>query len=230
MTQSMSAVAGGRRRRTDLIPTIPVHRADLERSPRSPHYANSSSSSRGSVSRSTGMSVSMSRLDQLSRPPRRRTNLQPLHENASPETPAAATPTNHNSSTRTLSRTRRQSADGRRHRMSKSMSHLPAAKAEPKASATCDGPTTADAAPPRTTRAERLRQMKARQASSGVREPPRPAQSTTNAGGWPQRVFNRLTGLGRHTLAICSASTFCRVLTSFSDAPPSFSLFAKQNL
>ncbi|XP_046447898.1 MAP7 domain-containing protein 1-like isoform X12 [Daphnia pulex] len=57
MTQSTSAVQGGRRKRTDLIPTIPIHRGEGDRSPRSPLYGSSSgaSSSRGSVNRSTGL-------------------------------------------------------------------------------------------------------------------------------------------------------------------------------
>lgn len=99
MTQSTSAVQGGRRKRTDLIPTIPIHRGEGDRSPRSPLYGSSSgaSSSRGSVNRSTGMSVSLSRLDQLSQPRRRLSQnqlpspstapLQPLHETESPQHP-----------------------------------------------------------------------------------------------------------------------------------------------
>jgi len=104
MTQSTSAVlcgpsGGGRRRRTDLMPTIPIHR-DLKSSTpgASPSSFRSSSSAssvhRGSaMSRSTGMSVSLSRLDQLSLPRTRRTSgtsggtsshpLKPLHENPS---------------------------------------------------------------------------------------------------------------------------------------------------
>ena len=90
MTQSSSAMSqGGRRKRTDLMPTIPI-RLDggfsVDRSPRSSMFTSGStvSSSRGSVSRSTaGMSASMSRLDQLAQPRRTAPVLQPLHENAS---------------------------------------------------------------------------------------------------------------------------------------------------
>lgn len=183
MTQSTSAVQGGRRKRTDLIPTIPIHRGDGDRSPRSPLYASSSgaSSSRGSVSRSTGMSMSLSRLDQLSQPRRRlltsqnsnpsSSPLQPLHEtdtNLTANANAAAAPktgsgrsrrpsrSSHASSTTTTTTTKARS-------MSKSMSHLAAPK-----TATTPSPPSAvqsvDVGQPRMTRAERLRQ-KARQAS-----------------------------------------------------------------
>ena len=151
MTQSTSAVIqGGRRKRTDLIPTIPIHRGDTDRSPRSPLYGSSSgaSSSRGSVSRSTGMSVSLSRLDQLAKPRRRlvsSSTLQPLHETENEKKPAKTTPTS------------RQSARS----MSKSMSHLAKTTST---STTPTGDVVVVAAAARTTRAERLRQ-KARQAS-----------------------------------------------------------------
>lgn len=190
MTQSMSAVVGGRRRRTDLIPTMPIHRGDLERSPR-PH----TSSSRGSVSRSTGMSVSLSRLDQLSRPRRRTPTsgqlaLQPLHENADASPGDGAAPaTNNRTRASAARRTARPSVP--RHSMSKSMSHLPTAKPERKTSV----PATLD-------RAHKAR----RTSSSGVQQqqPPRPG-GTTN-GGWPLHArpnhavtaFSaRLLGLGR---------------------------------
>lgn len=178
MTQSMSAVLGGRRRRTDLLPTIPVHR-DSDRSPRS----HASSSSRGSVSRSTGMSVSLSRLDQLSRPaPRRRLTsgqLTPLHENAdaSPSDGNAATNHNRTRASTTGRRTLRPSVAPRS--MSKSMSHLPATKPERKA----DAPATVE------------RQQRARRTpSSGgqKQQPPRPG--ATSNGGWPHaRPIHALT-------------------------------------
>ena len=170
MTQSTSAVQGGRRKRTDLIPTIPIHRGEGDRSPRSPLYGSSSgaSSSRGSVNRSTGMSVSMSRLDQLSQPRRRlsqnqlpspSTPLQPLHETETQQ-PTASTQnkTASNSSTtrssRPTSRTHQTSSStttasspsspqgtiaARGNRsMSKSMSHL--APGRPSSSAKASTP------------------------------------------------------------------------------------------
>lgn len=118
MTQSTSAVQGGRRKRTDLIPTIPIHRGEGDRSPRSPLYGSSSgaSSSRGSVNRSTGMSVSMSRLDQLSQPRRRlsqnqlpspSTPLQPLHETETQQQPPTASTQNKTASNSSTTRSSR---------------------------------------------------------------------------------------------------------------------------
>ena len=200
MTQSTSSVQSGRRKRTDLIPTIPIHRGEGDRSPRSPLYASSSgaSSSRGSVSRSTGMSVSLSRLDQLSQPRRRLLSsqntipsssspLQPLHETDPTPTGAATTTTSTTAptSTKTAARPSRPtrlhasststspSTTAAARSMSKSMSHLASPKVpQPAPVQSADGQ-------PRTTRAERLR-LKARQASQrpivggslGARLPP----------------------------------------------------------
>lgn len=183
MTQSTSAVQGGRRKRTDLIPTIPIHRGECDRSPRSPLYGSSSgaSSSRGSVHRSTGMSVSMSRLDQLSQPRRRlsqnqlpspSTPLQPLHE-------IETTSTNHKTASNSSTTTRSSRPTSRTHHpsattsspqgaiaaranrsMSKSMSHLATGRPS---SSSAKAATPIDDSTPRngastTTRAERLRQ------------------------------------------------------------------------
>lgn len=183
MTQSTSAVSGGRRKRTDLIPTMPIHRhADGgDRSPRSPLYGSSSgaSSSRGSVSRSTGMSMSLSRLDQLSQPRRRNHHqllsspnpqsahsaLQPLHETDTLTTTTTAPKTGTARSSRPTRPSQATTSSTKARSMSKSMSHLASAtktaKTEPSAAvqsaALVDGQ-------PRTTRAERLR-LRARQAS-----------------------------------------------------------------
>lgn len=167
MTQSTSAVQGGRRKRTDLIPTMPIHG---DRSPRSPLYASSSgaSSSRGSVSRSTGMSVSLSRLDQLSQPRRRLSSnanpnpsspLQPLHETESPTTATTKPARASRPSSRTHANSTRPSPTAARS-MSKSMSHL----ASPNKTVAPVVQSSDGTPQHRTTRAERLRQ-KARQAS-----------------------------------------------------------------
>lgn len=198
MTQSTSAVQGGRRKRTDLLPTMPVHRADGDRSPRSPHYS-ASSSSRGSVSRSTGMSFSMSRLDQLARPRQRTQSQNPLlpslHENGplestpAPRTKASTAPPRPDRS-RLHGGTTPARPAARHHSMSKSMSHLVPTRsggggghlgaiddhdhsAGPHAKLTSTSATMA----PRTTRAERLRQ-KARLASSSAS-----ASATTSPAG-----------------------------------------------
>lgn len=189
MTQSTSAVLGGpsqtgRRKRTDLMPTLPVHRAEGERSPR-PYglHLSSASSSRGSVTRSTGMSVSMSRLDQLSRPRGRQTPspLKPLHENGPQSSSAGPTP---------IPRTRSRNAvhgsppsasstpTGRTSMKSKSMSHL-----APGPSKNASGGSTPTPPPfvPRMTRAERLRQ-KARLA--GLAAQTERASPTQRPNGW----------------------------------------------
>ena len=190
MTQSTSAVlggplglsGGGRRRRTDLMPTIPIHRDHKSSTPGvSPSSFRSSSSAssvhRGStMSRSTGMSVSLSRLDQLALPRTRRISgtsggtsshpLQPLHENPSSggnpfrASGASAPRCNFNNNNN-------KSAPGNSGRparpkdlaISRSMSQLP-----PEASTTPGTtPGTAPVTPsdfiaPRSTRAQRLRQ------------------------------------------------------------------------
>ncbi len=190
MTQSTSAVLGGsqagRRKRTDLIPTLPVHRVEDGRSPRAgqfSHHHTPSSSSRGSVTRSTGMSVSLSRLDQLSQPRRLRTAsqanpspLKALHENG---TKLFGSPRSrsrnamHGSPSTTPSRT-----SGRI--ISKSMSHL-APGPNRKAAATVS-PSAAYPLVARLTRAERLRQ-KAR--LQGIA-----SSSPRSNGGCPSSVEN----------------------------------------
>lgn len=200
MTQSTSAVQGGRRKRTDLIPTTPIHRGEGDRSPRSPLYGSSSgaSSSRGSVNRSTGMSVSLSRLDLLSQQRRRlsqnqlpspstNTPLQPLHETETPQhattgssnKPATrssrpATRMHHSSTTSGPSCSTGTIAARSNRSMSKSMSHLaPGRPSSCKASAS---PATDRSTPPTprngaitTTRAERLRQKARQHAPSSQR-------------------------------------------------------------
>lgn len=194
MTQSSSAMSqGGRRKRTDLMPTIPIRLEggfSGDRSPRSSMFTSGStvSSSRGSVSRSTaGMSASMSRLDQLAQPRRTAPVLQPLHENASSSTSsasetsrriskthpsrssnrslhAAATSSTFSSSARVMSATAASTA---RRSMSKSMSHLVSAGSRNSRPTTNSSSSTLmSEAMPRMTRAERLRQ-RARQAGNG---------------------------------------------------------------
>ena len=188
MTQSTSAVlggpsglSGGRRRRTDLMPTIPIHRDHKSSTPGvSPSSFRSSSSAssvhRGSaMSRSTGMSVSLSRLDQLSLPRTRRISgtsggtsshpLQPLHENPPSRASGASAPRcNINNNNNKLA----PANSGRPARpkdlaISRSMSQLlPQASITPGTTPVTTPGTTpvtpSDFIAPRSTRAQRLRQ------------------------------------------------------------------------
>lgn len=189
MTQSTSAVLGGpqsagRRKRTDLLPTLPIHRGEDGRSPRPGHLSHlnaSSSSSRASVSRSTGMSVSLSRLDQLSQSRRHKTappvmSLTPLHEktNGKASTPVRSRSRNAVHGTRSPSTPTTATRS-----MSKSMSHLPPSPSHKTGSSSSSSSSpTAGLLVPRMTRAERLRQ-KARQQSVSAA----PLQQRANNGG-----------------------------------------------
>ncbi|XP_046447827.1 ensconsin-like isoform X3 [Daphnia pulex] len=177
MTQSTSAVQGGRRKRTDLIPTIPIHRGEGDRSPRSPLYGSSSgaSSSRGSVNRSTGMSVSMSRLDQLSHHRRRlsqnqlpspTTPLQPLHE-SEPQQPQ---PTASSSTTKTASN-------------SSTRSSRPASRSHHPSAATTTTTTASSPSSPQGTIAARGNRSMSKSMSHLA--PGRPSSSSANKAGAP---------------------------------------------
>lgn len=135
MTQSTSAVLpgptlNGRRRRTDLMPTIPAHRDGGGGVSSATSPSSRASSTRGSVSRTTGMSASLPRLDQLGSRQRKRipipemSALEPLHETSPP---TATTTTTIRSSKNPWSKARmldgKSPATGAQS-MSKSMSHL----------------------------------------------------------------------------------------------------------
>lgn len=179
MTQSTSAVQGGRRKRTDLIPTIPIHRGEGDRSPRSLLYGSSSgaSSSRGSVNRSTGMSVSMSRLDQLSHHRRRlsqnqlpspTTPLQPLHE-SEPQQPQPTASSSTNTKTASSNSSTRSSRPASR-------SHHPSA-------ATTTTTTASSPSSPQGTIAARGNRSMSKSMSHLA--PGRPSSSSANKAGAP---------------------------------------------
>jgi len=112
------------------MPTIPAHREGQTSA-----ATSRASSARGSVSRTPGMSMSLSRLDQLARPRQRAplaeiSALQPLHEH--PPSPATNSSPSPSKKPKTRGPDRKSAGSAGAHSMSKSMSHL--ASTTPKAS------------------------------------------------------------------------------------------------